>query len=108
MIGDVSGIPPEAKDAARAVAESNGEGRSNWHGYVKDAQTALESMLTQDGIIAYLRSILELHGTQRDLAARVGVSEQYLSDILSGRRDVSDEFAQKIGFRRMIRFARIT
>lgn len=37
-------------------------------------------------------------GTQKDAADKWGVSPQYLSDIITKRRDISDGFARKLGY----------
>lgn len=44
--------------------------------------------------------------TQKDVARTLRVSPQYLNDILQGRREISADFAKKLGFKRVITFVR--
>ena len=39
-------------------------------------------------------------GAQKELAARLGISPQYLNDILSDKRRLTPEIAAAIGFRK--------
>jgi transcriptional regulator with XRE-family HTH domain len=49
-----------------------------------------------------LRSQLRALGTQKDLAAHLGISTQYLNDLLRERRDPSDKILAHFGLRRAI------
>lgn len=42
--------------------------------------------------------------SQKSLAKKMGISAGYLSDVLNGRRDISDSFARFFGFRKKITF----
>jgi transcriptional regulator with XRE-family HTH domain len=44
--------------------------------------------------------------TQKDVAKDLGISPQYLSDILKGRREISAEVARRLGFERVVTFVR--
>lgn len=44
--------------------------------------------------------------SQKKLAEQIGISPQYLSDILKGRREVSESVAEKLGFERVVTFVR--
>jgi hypothetical protein len=48
------------------------------------------------------------HGSQRAFARAVGVSEQLLSDVLHARRDPNDELLRAIGFKRVVRYSRMS
>lgn len=37
------------------------------------------------------------HGSMRDVSARMGISQQYLSDVRHGRRKFSDRLVEKLG-----------
>lgn len=42
--------------------------------------------------------------TQKATAEELGISPQYLGDILAGRREISDRVAKALGFRRVVTF----
>lgn len=46
-----------------------------------------------------LRAFVKRHNTQKDAAAALGISPQYLGDLLTERRDFSDTVLQKLGLR---------
>jgi hypothetical protein len=50
-------------------------------------------------VIEELRFLVKHHGSQKEAARELGISEQYLSDLLLGRRSVSEEIAGKVGYR---------
>ena len=41
-------------------------------------------------------------GTRKALAAKLGIGPSYLSDIIHGRRDVSDRLLLKLGLQRIV------
>lgn len=41
-------------------------------------------------------------GSQKQLAAELGISTQYLNDLLRGRRDFSDKVLKKLGLERRV------
>lgn len=45
--------------------------------------------------------------TQKATAKELGISPQYLGDILAGRREISDRVAKALGFRRVVTFERL-
>ena len=55
------------------------------------------------GVIA---DLVQEWGSQNSVAARLGVTPSYLSDIRSGRREVSAEVARKLGYRREVFFTK--
>lgn len=44
--------------------------------------------------------------TQKRVAIALGVSPQYLCDIIKGRREISEQVAEKLGFERVVTFVR--
>jgi transcriptional regulator with XRE-family HTH domain len=42
--------------------------------------------------------------TQKQVAADLGVSAPYLSDVLAGKRDVGPKILERLGLRREIRY----
>lgn len=55
--------------------------------------------LTELQIINELSLLSKAVGSDKKLAEKLGISPQYLSDILNGRRRVSQHIAKAIGFR---------
>ena len=51
-----------------------------------------------------LRQMVEQAKTQKAVAAQLRISQQYLCEVLSGRRDVSKSLADKLGYQRVITF----
>ena len=49
-------------------------------------------------VLVLLKVFVISHGTQKDAADALGISTQYLNDLLRGRRNVSEEIASKFGF----------
>lgn len=47
--------------------------------------------------LSYLRDVIKTHGTQKDAADHLGITPQYLHDILTGRREISANVAQRLG-----------
>ncbi len=58
-------------------------------------------MLTRDHVIAEIQRRLEGR-TQRDLAADLGISQQYLNGILLGKQDPGPTVLKKLGLERVI------
>lgn len=51
---------------------------------------------------AALNAFVEKHGTQDKAAKALGMTQGYLSDLLHGKRDITDKVLTKIGYRRII------
>ena len=47
-------------------------------------------------------------GSQQALAEQLGISTQYLNDVLNGRRDITQRFAEKFGYLRVVLFEKLT
>jgi transcriptional regulator with XRE-family HTH domain len=49
-------------------------------------------------LMKVLKDMVIRAGSQKAVAEELGISEAYLSDILNGRKDVSDRIAAALGF----------
>lgn len=54
-----------------------------------------------------LETAIKVSGSQKAFAKEAGISEQYLSDVLNGRRDVGGKILKWFGLERVIYFRRI-
>jgi DNA-binding transcriptional regulator YdaS (Cro superfamily) len=61
--------------------------------------------LSNDELKDLIQEMVNVAGSQRAVALELGISEVYLSDILNGRRDVSDNVARKLGYKKEIVYA---
>lgn len=57
---------------------------------------------TEDELLQLVRDLVSDFGNQKKAAENWGISDAYLSDILAGRRKISQQFAHKIGFKRQV------
>lgn len=57
-------------------------------------------------IITEIRRAATKAGTQKALAARLGVSESYIADILNGRKDPGESVLEPLGFERVVTYRR--
>lgn len=64
--------------------------------------------MTEEEFIAQFRRLFDWKGTERLTAkqwsADHGFSQSYISDVLRGRRGVSDRMAEALGYRRVVSF----
>lgn len=60
--------------------------------------------ITADDMLTIFRE--KVGKNQRDAAVRFRVSTSFLSDVLNGRRGISDELAQRLGYERKIVFVK--
>ena len=49
-----------------------------------------------------LAGLVKQMGTQSAVAKSLGIGESYMSDLLNGRREFSDEMLAKLGLRRVV------
>lgn len=54
-----------------------------------------------------LREMVKAAGTQKAVAKELRISQQFLCEVLSGKRDVSQSLAQKLGFKRVVGFVKV-
>lgn len=64
----------------------------------------VSKLLTANALRRQLRVQSLTPRSQRDVAAMLGVSEQHLSNVLSGKRQITASFAAKMGFKRVVAF----
>lgn len=64
----------------------------------------MKKRLTLHDVIKMIRGEAEKVGLQKDLAKKFGVSAQYISDILNGRREPGDAILKPLGLRRVITY----
>jgi plasmid maintenance system antidote protein VapI len=69
--------------------------------------TDTRAMHSIETVLRELERKVAASGTQRRYAAQIGVSQQYLCDVLRGRRGVSAELAQKLGYERLEVFRKV-
>ena len=66
--------------------------------------------MAEDELLAGFRALFDWKGTTRltakKWAADHGFSQAYISDVLHGRRGISDRFAEELGYRRIVLFER--
>jgi hypothetical protein len=58
-------------------------------------EIALHSL---DDVLAEVRRLVSVHGTQAAAAKALGITPAYLSDVLKGKRQVSEQFAARVGY----------
>lgn len=63
--------------------------------------------MNNDELLAVLRKMVVEMGTQKKVAEHLEISEAYFSDILTSRRPISDEMAQKLGYRRVMNYEKM-
>lgn len=59
-------------------------------------------MLTEEELIDRLRTVVAQAGSQKDFAQQHGLSEQYLSDVLRGRREPGQKILEALGVERVV------
>jgi transcriptional regulator with XRE-family HTH domain len=57
-------------------------------------------------VIAAIRKAADEAGTQKALAARLGVSDSYLADVLNGRKDPGEAILEPLGLERVVTYRR--
>lgn len=60
--------------------------------------------LTENELINVIHEMRKELGSYKAVAAHIGISNTYLSDIVQGWRVVSAEVAQKLGYRKVIEY----
>ena len=63
--------------------------------------------LSQADVLALITELVKEWGSQSNVAARLDITPQYLSDIRLGRREVSEKVARKLGLARTTQFRRV-
>lgn len=60
--------------------------------------------ITQEGLRDSLRDRATEMGSQKALAEHLGVSAQYLGDVLSGKREPGDSILKALGLRKTVHY----
>lgn len=60
--------------------------------------------ITHEKALELLRLLVKKYNSQSEAAQEIGITQQYLSDILNGNRQISDTVAQKLGYHRVVMF----
>lgn len=63
--------------------------------------------VSQDDLLLQITAMVKRWGSQRNVAARLDITEQYLSDIRLGRREISEKVAEKLGYERVVQFVKV-
>lgn len=58
--------------------------------------------MTIDGILKILRARIETEGSQMAVARNLGVSPQYLSDVLRRQRSPGEKILEPLGLKRQV------
>lgn len=61
-----------------------------------------QKIIHRDDVVKLLERLCQKLGSQKALAEKLGVSPSYISDVLSGRRDISESLARKLGLKVVI------
>lgn len=67
----------------------------------------MECTVSEKQILDMLKDYIKERGTQRVAAIDLGISQAFLSDIVLGKREVSDSVARKLGFSKVYLFVPI-
>jgi plasmid maintenance system antidote protein VapI len=62
--------------------------------------------MAKETVLQFIQRRVKEHGSQRAYAKHLGVSQAYLSDVINGRRDISKEMAQLLGYKRLTIFVK--
>lgn len=62
--------------------------------------------IPEDKVLNMVRIGVEVEGSQKAYAKRVGLSESYLSDVLNKRRDISPRILKHLGLERVVYYRR--
>ena len=73
---------------------------------VGNAMPEMDMYWRETEVLKVLKHLVEIAGTQKEFAKTYGISEQYLSDILNGRRGISSRVANQVGFEKVTLYKR--
>jgi plasmid maintenance system antidote protein VapI len=65
---------------------------------------AKDNEITQEEILEIIKQMVSKWGTQRAVADHLEISNAYMSDIIAGKRLVSDEVAKRLGYTRIVKY----
>lgn len=64
----------------------------------------MKKRLTLQDVIELIRGEAEKTGSQKELAKKLDVSAQYISDILNGRREPGDAILKPLGLHKVVTY----
>lgn len=64
----------------------------------------MKKQLTYEELIALLRRRIKECGSQKDFAATAGISAQYVSDVLHGRREPGESILDALGLQKVVTY----
>lgn len=67
----------------------------------------MERRIDDEQAIEIIRQYVYAYGTQRAFAQECKVSEQYLGDVLKGKRNIPDSVLKAVGLRRVSYFEKV-
>ncbi len=62
--------------------------------------------MNEDGFLARLQREVERYGNQKRTAEALGISEQFLTDVLKGRRGPGDKLLKALGLKKRVEYVR--
>ena len=72
------------------------------------AVDAGEASMTREQVIARLRAKCEVIGGQNKWAAKYGISSQYISDVLRGRREPGEAILKSLKLKKVVTYSPLT
>ena len=70
----------------------------------RDSTMDETQMIAEGELRRELEAAIEKAGSQRAFAKKLGFSEQFICDVMKGRREISDNLASALGYRRVVMF----
>jgi predicted transcriptional regulator len=61
-------------------------------------------LLTEEDLVVDLAARIEKRGDHQRVAYQLGISQPALSNVLTGGRAIGADLAERLGFRRVVRF----
>lgn len=58
-------------------------------------------------VITRLYELYDSYQSWKEVARQLNVSAAYISDIVNGRREISDRFAKKVGCKRVVGYEKV-
>ena len=60
--------------------------------------------MTHDELLEYLKGEVTAANTQKEFAEEVGISEQFLTDVLHGRREITGKLLKYFGREKIVTY----
>lgn len=64
-------------------------------------------MIPRSQLDALIRETVERYGSQKAAAKAIGVSQAYMCDVMSGRREPAEKLLTALGYRRVILYEQV-